>query len=294
MWKSEHLVAGMTLDISSEVGDASGFLPSRMEHFASRSHSSPVDFSVVLQHDEVVQADPLKHFFPSKFVLTRKGGEFIFEGVNGKKRQLAVIDPRQARGEIALPMLEGPWRVPEEKDAVHDAVQAFIRACLQLRLLDLGGTFLHAAGVVMKSGAYAFVGHTRAGKTTLVRDFPSSAILGDDLVAVRELADRYRLFGTPWPGREGGKVAYGGLPLKAVFILRRKLPPGLKSMSPAEVVAELAADAPRLGYQGEESKLLENFSSLAEVVPIFKLSLRLKDDVAEWLSDFSAEGGKGP
>ncbi|MDY6794924.1 MAG: hypothetical protein SWK76_06550 [Actinomycetota bacterium] len=294
MWKAEHLIAGIKVEISSKAGDASGFLPTRMGHFAPRSHTSHPDIVIALNHDEVVQADPLKHFFPSKFVLTSRGDELLFEGINGKKRLLAVINPREARGEMAVPSLRGPWRVVEEEEAVREAVQAFMLACLQLRLLDEGGTLLHAAGVVIEGEAYAFVGHTRAGKTTLVRSFHSSEVLGDDLVAVRELADRQRLFGTPWPGREGGKVAYGGLPLRAVFILHRELPPGLRYMSAAEAVAELAVDAPRLGHKGEESKLLENISRLADAVPIFKLSLRLEDDVAAWLKDFSLEGGKGP
>lgn len=282
-WRSSYLVAGIRLEIVSSVGDASGFLPPNMRDFPP---AGGADLTVELKEDERAQADPLKHFFPSKFVLTSRAGELLFEGINGRKRLLGNISTQRDRGELGLPRLDKPWRIVEEREVVEEALQAFLKACLQLRLLKEGGTLLHAAGVAFEGEGYAFAGHTRAGKTTLKRDFPPSAVLGDDLVAVREIGGKLLLFGTPWPGREGGTVAYGGLPLRAVFNLHPELPPGLRRMVPAEAVAELACNAPRLGYAGEEDELLAIFSSASAIAPIYKLSIRLGDDVPSWLEEF--------
>jgi hypothetical protein len=150
---------------------------------------------------------------------------------------------------------------------------------------------MHAAGITREGDGFVFTGHTRAGKTTLSREFPTEAVLGDDLVAVREVRGGFALYGTPWPGREGGTTAYGGAPLRAVFNLHPELEAGLYRRSPAEALAELAANAPRLGYAGEESKLLAVFSSLAHTVPIYRLSLRLGDDVMPFLREVSLKEG---
>jgi hypothetical protein len=248
---------------------------------------------VEFRHDELAQADPLKLFFPSKFILTAGSEGLAFEGVNGRKRRLGLINGSHDRGSIGLPRLDGPWRVEEEEKAVREALEAFVKACLQCRLLKEGGTMLHAAGLAYKGEGYAFAGHTRAGKTTLTRGLPAPMILGDDLLAVRMAGAEPLLFGTPWPGREGGRVAYGGITLRAIFNLHPGPPLDVERMGAAEAVAELAANAPRLGYEGEEDELLEVFSSAVAQAPIYKLSLSMGDDVMLWLEKFVQEGRKG-
>jgi hypothetical protein len=287
-WNSVYNIAGFNLEIISTAGDIASYLPPRIRDFST---SGPADLSISFDYDEEAQADPLKRFFPSKFRLSLQEQRLTFVGVNGGERILGWISSRRDKAEMGLPRLEGPWRIEQEQDAVREAIQAFIRACLQCRLLASGGTLLHAAGITLENEAYAFVGHTRAGKTTLSREFPASAVLGDDLVAVRDMRKKYLLFGTPWPGREGGTVASRGLILRAVFNLHRELPPGLEKMTQPEAVAELEADAPRLGYPEEEQELLDVFSRMAEAIPIYRLSIRLGDDVSSWLRDFSSKGG---
>ena len=297
-WNKTFTIAGFNLEIISTAGDPTSYLPPRMQDFASSGLAETtgpagldIDFTIALTYDDTAQADPLKLFFPSKFKLSRREdreGRLTFVGVNGRERILGWITSERDRGEMGLPRLEGPWRIEQEEEVVGEAVQALIGACLQCRLLASGGTLLHAAGVVLEDQGYAFVGHTRAGKTTLVQDFPESAILGDDLVAVREIDEEPLLFGTPWPGREGGTVSPGSAPLQAIFNLHRELPPGLEEMTPPQAVAELSANAPRLGYEGEEGELLAAFSRMAKSIPIYRLSIKLGDDVLSWLRKFSA------
>jgi hypothetical protein len=289
-WRSSFSICGLRLLITSSVGDPLPYLPSQMRDFAEAGEPELIiDFF----EDERASADPLKHFFPPKFALAKEGPELAFLGINGKKRRLGVISGDRDSAGMGLPPLDQPWRISEEREFVQEAIQGFVRACLQSRLLAEGGTFLHGAGVLMQGKGYAFVGHTRAGKTTLSRRFPISNLLGDDLVAIRE-ARGFKLFGTPWPGREGGKVGPGGVPLVAVFNLDRERPKGLERIAAAEAVAEMAVNAPRLGHEGEEGELLAIFSSAALTVPIYNLSLRLEDDVYAWLQDFEKEEGGEP
>jgi hypothetical protein len=281
-WSREYLVAGLRLEIVSSAGDPTDCLPPSMGDFNSPD-PGPADITVEFRQDDEAQADPLRRFFPPLFTLARSGEGLSFDGADGKRKGLGFIRGDHARAEMGIPSLDTPWRIEEEGKAVREATQAFLKACLQCRLLEEGGSMMHAAGVTWEGRGFSFTGHTRSGKTTLSRDFPAGAVLGDDLVALREARGGFTLFGTPWPGREGGIVSYGGVPLRAVFSLHPEMEPGLHLQNPGEALAELASNAPRLGYEGEESKLLGVFSSLAFSVPIYTLSLKLGDDVMPFL-----------
>jgi hypothetical protein len=289
-WSNGYLVAGIHLEIVSSVGDPSPYLPAAMRDFTA---PGPADLTIAFKEDEQAQTDPLRRFFPPQFTVVREGEGLSFDGIEGRRKGLGTIAPGGGRGMLGLPDLRRSWRLTEEEEAVREAIQAFVRACLQCRLLEEDGTLMHGAGVVHEGGGYALTGHTRAGKTTLSRDFPIEAVLGDDLIAVGQEEGAFMLFGTPWPGREGGAVAYGGVPLRAVLHLHPELEPGLYAQSAAEAVAELASNAPRMGYADEESKLLVIFSSLVTALPIYRLSVRLGDDVMPFLKQIASERGGG-
>ncbi len=267
--------------------------------------SSP-DLAVILYEDEEAHADPLRRFSPPRFALLREREDLVFAAVPGGSgacpryeggRERAPVKPlglvqETGSGRMGMPPLDRSWRIPEEEEAVREALQAFVKACLQLRLLHSGGTMAHAAGVSIGGEGFLLTGHTRTGKTTLSRQFPRESVLGDDLVAVREERGAFFLYGTPWPGREGGAVCYGGLPLRAAFLLHPELPRGLRRRRPGDSLAELSANAPRLGHPGEESNLLDIFSRLLEKVPIYELSLGLGDDAIAFFERVSAREEK--
>ncbi|MGQ9476799.1 MAG: hypothetical protein ACUVRX_07365 [Actinomycetota bacterium] len=282
-WEAVFRVAGFALGIRSEVGDPSPFLPRGMGAFG---HPGTPEVWLELGFDEGAQADPLKRFSPPQFRMRKSPEGLAMVKRTGPGDALGFIMPFSARARLGLPDLETTWRLSEEEEGVREAVHSFLRALLQFLLLETGGTMLHAAGLDLGGKGFAFVGHTRSGKTTLARKFPGSLVLGDDLVAVVPSASGYLLFGTPWPGREGGSVSYGGLPLRAVFILRPELPSGTYRCSPGEALAGLVAEAPRLELPGEESKLLENFSRIAATIPICKLSVGLEEDVIKYIESF--------
>jgi len=289
-WNSTYLIAGLRLEITSDAGDPSAYLPRAMRDFAL-PHPAEGDISIAFRGDDEALADPLRRFFPPQYTLARSDEGLSFDGTGGRQKGLGSISSSCTHAEMGLPPLDRPWRIAEEEGVVREAMQAFVKACLQCLLLASDGTLMHAAGVTWQEKGFVFTGHTRAGKTTLSRGFPSEAVLGDDLIAVRKTRRGFDLFGTPWPGREEGIVAYGGVSLKAAFNLHPELEPGLHPQTRGEALAELASNAPRLGYAGEESKLLGVFSSFAEAVPIFRLSLRLGDDVMPFLRQVSSEEG---
>ncbi len=88
-------------------------------------------------------------------------------------------------------------------------------------LADRGGIILHGSGIIFKEKGFLFVGHSDAGKTTLVKLFRHHArILNDDRMIVKKEDGRFYLYGTPWYG-EISLVAPDRVPLKAIFFLNQ-------------------------------------------------------------------------
>jgi len=88
-------------------------------------------------------------------------------------------------------------------------------------LADRGGIILHGSGIILKEKGFLFVGHSDAGKTTLVKIFHHHArILNDDRMIVRKEHGSYYLYGTPWHG-DLSLVAPDRVLLKAILFLNQ-------------------------------------------------------------------------
>jgi len=88
-------------------------------------------------------------------------------------------------------------------------------------LADRGGIILHGSGLIFKEKGFLFVGHSDAGKTTLVKIFHHHAkILNDDRMIVRKEDGSFYLYGTPWHG-DLSLVAPDRVPLKAILFLNQ-------------------------------------------------------------------------
>jgi len=88
-------------------------------------------------------------------------------------------------------------------------------------LADRGGIILHGSGLILKEKGYLFVGHSDAGKTTLMKIFHHhTRILNDDRMIVRKENSSYYLYGTPWHG-ELSLVAPDRVPLKTILFLNQ-------------------------------------------------------------------------
>jgi len=88
-------------------------------------------------------------------------------------------------------------------------------------LAERNGVVIHGSGLVLNGKGYLFVGHSDAGKSTVVEIFNGRArILNDDRVIVRKEHGRFYLYGTPWHG-EVSLVAPDQMPLKAILFLNQ-------------------------------------------------------------------------
>lgn len=88
-------------------------------------------------------------------------------------------------------------------------------------LADRQGCFMHSGGVILENNGLLFVGHSDAGKSTMVNMLKQEAeILCDDRIIIRHQTNGYRIFGT-WSHGDVTQVSSASAPLKAVLFLKQ-------------------------------------------------------------------------
>jgi hypothetical protein len=88
-------------------------------------------------------------------------------------------------------------------------------------LADRGGCYLHSSGVVLDGKGLLFVGHSDAGKSTMVTMLKDkSKTLCDDRMIVRRWRDGFRIHGT-WSHGDIPEVSSASAPLKALLFLEQ-------------------------------------------------------------------------
>lgn len=88
-------------------------------------------------------------------------------------------------------------------------------------LADRQACILHAAGLILNENGILFVGHSDAGKSTIMKMFYGKGeILGDDRIIVRRWSKGCRVYGT-WSHGELQEVSPNSAPLRAIFYLEQ-------------------------------------------------------------------------
>ena len=111
-----------------------------------------------------------------------------------------------------------------EQKSMHNPVRYPLDQIILMHLLarQSGGIF-HAAGINLDGKGYIFPGKSRAGKSTITRQFAQRkdfGLISDDRIVVRKMGSEFQAFGTPWPGEEGIAVNIQ-VPLCGIFFLNQ-------------------------------------------------------------------------
>lgn len=92
---------------------------------------------------------------------------------------------------------------------------------LAMTLADRRGCYIHSSGVKFNEKGFLFVGHSEAGKSTMVKMWKGRAqILCDDRMIVKKGSVGYNIHGT-WSHGEVPDVSSESAPLNAVFLLHK-------------------------------------------------------------------------
>jgi hypothetical protein len=103
------------------------------------------------------------------------------------------------------------------------ALDCVLRVLYATLLPRLGGMLIHGCGLRHAAIGVVFPGASGAGKSTLARKAPDADdVLSDEIVAVRQLDDGWRVFGTPfWGDFARGGISMRSWPLRTLAFLQQ-------------------------------------------------------------------------
>lgn len=156
-------------------------------------------------------------------------------------------------------------------------------------LADRCGCIFHSSGAIMNGKGLLFIGHSEAGKSTMVKLLKGHAeILCDDRNVVRKTIAGYRLFGT-WNHGEIPIVSASSAPLAAIFFLEKHVQ---NIICPIEdrfdIISRLVACTIKpLATQDWWQRTLVFLEEVAKAVPCYSLKFSLSGEIIDELRAFS-------
>jgi hypothetical protein len=233
-----YRIAGITIRVTSDLPmDDSTF----EEKFSKFQMSSPGEDSIFLHHHftlpELVEKDLGRVVYRKKpWIIYQQDRSWMYHAP--ALFHFAVFNEDHTRGVI----------YNDQEKAISDRRDALTRLTsdqiLLARILpDRQALLLHAAGIVMNGQGLLFVGHSDAGKSTMVKMLADEGeILCDDRIIVRCWPEGFRIHGT-WCHGDVPDVSPGEAPLRAILLLQK-------------------SDTNRL-------ELMEDYGELARALPFF-------------------------
>jgi len=138
------------------------------------------------------------------------------------------------------------------------------------------GALIHASTAIVDGRAYVFVGHSRAGKSTMaaIAEAAGAQIPTDDRTILTIRDGRPMAWGTPWHGSLIRKTP-DGAPIEKFYLLQQAQIDRKEPLSQAHAVKELFVRLiqPRL-HGMEVQRTLEILERIAQKVPMARLHFR--------------------
>ncbi len=156
-------------------------------------------------------------------------------------------------------------------------------------LADRQGCYFHAAGMILDGQGFLFVGHSEAGKSTLVTMLQDDGeILCDDRIIVRRWPEGFKIHGT-WSHGDVPIVSPNSAPLRAIFLLEQA--PHNK-LIPVTDRREIVRTLPffivkPLVTADWWEKTLDLVGQIAREVPVYRLQFDKSGGVRQVLKELS-------
>ena len=227
-WEDHHRryyrIAGITIGVESELPISDTTFQPKFEKFRVEG---PGDDNVAVSHHFAIP--PLQRrelgaalFRKEPWSIHQKGDSWIYvchspHDDGDRVFQIAVFSKDYARGRIYNDREEVFLRGGIHSLTLMPTDQIFLAQLLA----DRQACFIHSSGVIMGGKGYLFVGHSEAGKSTMMKKLMKEVeILCDDRVIVRRWPDGFKIHGT-WSHGEVPDVSAGSAPLSGLFFLNK-------------------------------------------------------------------------
>lgn len=159
---------------------------------------------------------------------------------------------------------------------------AVLRKLCDRLLYDFDGMFLHAATIVYRGKAYAFVAPSGTGKSTHIRLWQE--VLGDevrvlngDKLLIRRQNGRFIAYGSPWQGKENwGENA--ACELGGIYLLHRAAENRAETVSTFEALRGMLAGTVIPKDPGGKHRVIDFLEALLAQVDVWALHCNRERD----------------
>jgi len=227
-WVENHRryfqLAGITIQVDSDLPYQESTFHPKFEAFETEG---PGEDTVVIRHhfglpdlETLDLGEVIYHKEP--WTVYRKGASWTYVMFNQDseevvKNRIAVFNNEHTRAGIYSPNEDQFRRGGLHSLSLLPTDQLFLSHVLTHR----DGCYLHSSGVIFEGKGLLFVGHSEAGKSTMVKLLKDEAeILCDDRMIVRRWPEGFRIHGT-WSHGEIDEVSPNSAPLRAVLFLEK-------------------------------------------------------------------------
>jgi len=221
------------------------------------------------------------------WVIYKKGGSWIYRGILpewGSKDIYQLVVSNEDHTMVKI--YNSSYETQYLQGGVDNLTMLPTDQILIARVLgDMNGLYMHSSGIIFKGKGLLFVGHSGAGKSTMLKMLKDKVkILCDDRIIVRKKSEAFRIYGT-WSHGEIEEVSSDSAPLKAIFFLNKaeenRISPILdKSEACKKILACLIKPFTTREWWGKTFSIIDD---MAEEIPCYELYCDKSGRIADLL-----------
>lgn len=149
-------------------------------------------------------------------------------------------------------------------------------------LASLQGILLHGACVIKGNEAFLFLAKGGGGKSTVAKLSKKYCVLGDDVIAVRQVNGKFLAFSTPWKQKKFIRPQSNlKAKIKAVFFLKKANYISFKPLRPEEALVKLLSQQIHFFLYTEKplaEKIFFTAANLFKAIPAYEMHFRKNDN----------------
>jgi hypothetical protein len=295
-WARHHRryfrIAGITLQVESDLPITEATFDPKFRHF---SVDGPGEDTITIRHHfelpELSGRDLGRQVYRRPpWAIFRKGDTWFYLGISPQPsdsalHRVAVFNKDHTHGEIY-----GPDSKIFTQGDLHSLTLLPTDQILLGRVLaDRQGCFLHASGVSLGGQGLLFVGHSEAGKSTMVKMLQGRAeILCDDRIIVRRWPGGFRIHGT-WSHGEVPDISAASAPLRAILFLNKSTENRIRQVEDHRAILSrlLACVIKPVVTIDWWEKTFGVIGSLSREVPCYKLEFDKSGVIVDMLAELA-------
>lgn len=133
-------------------------------------------------------------------------------------------------------------KVNIKKNLLFKDIEWIVRTMIQYNLLKYKIIFIHSSAFFYKDKAYAFLGSSGKGKSTIIKNFPKNNLLGDDILILKKEKESFFAYQSPFEKKRVDKKIKKRIKIRKMFLLEQGKELVEKKITVKEVINYFLAD----------------------------------------------------